>query len=107
MSVGSGSGGGPGNAGEPPPTFDLEKTIEREVIEEMQMRPGGETAEAWELESLEGPREMAEEDPTVGRGAVRCQARFWDDYNKKYVDISVNYHPGNNQFGIIKFASGK
>jgi Pretoxin HINT domain len=81
--------------------------VEEAVIEEMQTRPGGETAEAWELTKLEGPHKMANPDPNLGPNQVRYQATFRDTFTGERVQISINYDVDTGQFGIIKFASGK
>ena len=85
----------------------FEASLERSVIEEMSERAGGETAEAWELQQVSGPHKIANPDPNLGPDQVRLQAQFWDTFNEETVDISVNYDPTTNQFGIIKFASGQ
>jgi Pretoxin HINT domain len=81
--------------------------VEEAVIEEMQTRPGGETAEAWDLTNLEGPHKMANLDPNLGPNQVRYQATFLDTFTGERVHISINYDVDTGQFGIIKFASGK
>lgn len=85
----------------------LQARLEEAVIEEMQHRLGGETAEAWELIDLQGPYTIARQDPNLGPYQVRYQARFFDTFAATSVDISVNYDPDTGLFGIIKFAGGR
>ena len=85
----------------------LRERFEKAVIEEMKLRRGGETAEAWELRKIQGPYRMANPDPNLGPTQVRYQVRFYDTFNETLVDISVNYDVESGLFGIIKFASGR
>jgi len=105
-SSGSGGGGDPPPSSEEPQTF--EGRVEKAVIDEMKDRPGGEYAETWELQNLDGPKAMSDNlDPQLGPDQVRYQATFKDGMTGKPVKISINYDPDTGQFGTIKLASGK
>jgi RHS repeat-associated protein len=52
------------------------------------------------------PKAIANPDPALGRGQVRYQVRFADEFGK-ITNYSVNYDPATGIFGTIKPASGR
>jgi hypothetical protein len=87
--------------------LSFRQRLEQEVIDAMKDRRGYEYAETWELVDLSRPHHIANPDPNLGPGQVRYQATFADPINGDRINISVNYDPDAELFGIIKEAGGK
>lgn len=79
--------------------------LEDEIVSNSGLAKEFPTIESWEVVDVSQPQALINSDPELGPGSVRYYVRVRDTFDGTMYNVSINYDPETDQFGIAKLSS--